>query len=98
MVLGRGLEELDEVPVGIDPPRFLPRLGLVELGEHPLLEPGEVDVEPVVVPVDPGRIEVEPRLGRDSLEERASIVGAEDVLVVHDEGPEDLGSALRLHG
>ncbi len=82
--LGGGVEQLEQVLVGVDRARALAEL-VVQHREHPLHQAGEVSVEPVVAPVDgvdvPGqRLAI---LGRQPPVERRDVVGAErDVAVV----------------
>ena len=87
--LGRGLEELEQVAVGVDALGLRAHV-LFERREDPLLEAGEVDVHPVVVPVERLRVPAqEPLLVLAHLrEERAHVVGAEDVGVLDHERAE----------
>ena len=97
--LGGGVEQFQQVVVGVHA-LGLGRVGLVQLGQDPLLQARKVDVEEVVVPVNGLR---RPRqkgafLDGQPVAQGADVVRTQDVGVVQDEGPEQVDVLARLLG
>ena len=91
VVFGTGFEEFVEGSVGMDPAlRPAPGALLILKGrENPTLEPGQVYVEPVVVPVDFFGIEEQLCVVPvESGKKIPRVVGAENELLASDERPE----------
>ena len=96
VVPGARLEQLNDRFVLIDPPGAAALLAF-ERGKDPFLEPGKVDVEPVVVPVDLLRVEVEPAVvAVEAGEQVAGVIGPENEALPGDEGPEGVVVPLAL--
>ena len=100
VVLGAGFEQFDDGAVGVHPARLASLLGpflVVQRREDPALETRQVDMQPVVVPVDSFGIEEEPSVvAVEPLEEIPCVVRPEDEPVSGDEGLEGVVLPLAL--
>jgi hypothetical protein len=97
VAFGRGLEKFEQVAVGVDALRLRAHV-LFKLREDPFLEAGKMDVHPIVVPVELFRVPRQQILFvlPDAREQRAHVVGAEDVGVLDHERAKHLERFLRL--
>ena len=91
MPFGRGLEQLEQIAIGIN------ALGLgahflFKSREHPFLEAWQVSIQPVVVPIKLFRIPDQQRLlvFSKTTEQRAQVVRAKDVSVFVREWSENI--------
>ena len=95
VVAGGGVEELDQIVVGVDAAAIFFEL-VLELVEDPLVQTGHLDLEPVLAPVEVFDLEAEDlALARGHpIVELADVVGPKDVISVVDEGDEEVDDRL----
>ena len=97
VTLRRRLEHFEQVAIGVNALWFDAHVFL-ERRQHPLLQAGHVNVQPVVVPIDLVRIPREqlPLVLAHAIEERTHIIATEDISILISERLEHLECFFRF--